>query len=752
MQVPSSLQDTWSKVTKDKSVSADDYKELLKAAAPNGKDEELDDDEAKFLSTLNSELKKNGIATKGTVPVDAINFGEKQVAQTVAKPEEIPTPDQAKEAANNPQSVDDTPPVETTNSPTAEQAETPDVTAKSAPAQEGKGLSGGLNFSVDIANPNLPKTAVLLNWTGYNKQVNTAFETAFGEKPGHSTKAPVLSKGKSDVIFNAFGAGSVKQMQQTVGAKQDDKFGPETYFRAKTHVASQINESESIEKLTQLKSLIGVLGNDPEVSKMSQVLDQRIGAVQSYLASKGEAQGYFAQVNTILSSADPKNMQSLVNAKTNLHDQFNQLSDSSKSLPQVSDMNTQAQGRLDSAISSLQGNIDQQNILGQKQQLVGELNDVLSKSISSGLTTGDTGKIQEGKKQIDATLAKYPAVKDSNDINELKQQANKQLDDVGSKITGITTLIAKKDWTPEDGASAVKSLGELPAGDFKNKLSTAIDGHSEVAKLKEKAKANTPTTLTGLHDVIGNGFWNAENSEGTKGLFQLIAKQGLLPDTMSKMSVDDQTRAIKVLTKDVKFDKMNDSEKFNVGIAKTIYDNLSKSANVDGDIKDKNLPSLKKETTPANFSNFNIDTGNYVKGMQFSIGDDRIGSEKEAALTMARGIMYGDVSKQTLGQLNRYELNDLTKFVKDKGSKDEKNELLKTVSQAYSEGVSVNIESLDKSDKSKVIKGILDMPKVDESKLDDLIKKSGKKIVFDLVKNENLSNDQLVTIAKHTSG
>ncbi|MBC7475128.1 MAG: hypothetical protein H7263_12610, partial [Candidatus Sericytochromatia bacterium] len=35
---------------------------------------------------------------------------------------------------------------------------------------------------------------------------------------------------------------------------------------------------------------------------------------------------------------------------------------------------------------------------------------------------------------------------------------------------------------------------------------------------------------------------------------------------------------------------------------------------------------------------------------------------------------------------------------------------------------------------------------------DDLIKKSGKKIVFDLVKNENLSNDQLVTIAKHTSG
>ncbi|MFN4150457.1 MAG: hypothetical protein ACK4IX_05910, partial [Candidatus Sericytochromatia bacterium] len=161
---------------------------------------------------------------------------------------------------------------------------------------------------------------------------------------------------------------------------------------------------------------------------------------------------------------------------------------------------------------------------------------------------------------------------------------------------------------------------------------------------------------------------------------------------------------------------------------------------------------LKKEPAPESFDKHNIDTKNYVNGMKFSIGSDRIGSEQEAALTMARGIMNGEVSKSTLGQLNRYELNDLTKFVEKKGVEGEKAQLLKTVATAYNENVPVSIESLDKRDKAAVVKNVLDIENVSEGKISELLKKAGKKVVLETVKNENLSDKQLSLIGKHVNG
>lgn len=722
MQIPSNLQDVWKNVSKDKSISVDDYKQIVKTAMPTGLDEELDTEESNFITALSSELKQNGIATKGSVPVGVLSFAQQAEAAPV-KPAQEDTPE-VQESSN---------------------ANTDEVTE-----EQFQELSNGLggNFSYELPKPELPANTVLVEWHGYNKQVNTAFSNAFGEKPPVGNKVPVLGKAKTENIIGAFGAGNVKQFQQIVGAKQDQKFGPETFFKTKIHVANEINGSENIEKMNQLKSIIGVLGNDPEVSKMKDVLDQRIGAVQNYLSNRDVVGNYFNNINSILNKANPNNMESLIGAKQGLQTEFNKLPEGIKSISQIDTANSNAIGKVDSAISALQGNMDGQ----QKTQLVSELNGILDSSIMSALTTGDNSKIKEGKTQVDAAVEKYPKIKDSDDIKGAQAKAHSTLDGIDSKITSVKTLIAKKDWSKEDNEFAVKTLNELPPGDFKNKLNTAIEGHSEAAKLKEKAKANTPTTVTGLHDVIGNGFFNLENPEGTKGLFQLVAKQGLLGDTITKMSVKDQTEAIKMLTKGVKFDKMNEGEKFNVGIAKTVYDNLSKSADVNGDINKKTLPELKKLETPANFDNNKIDINNYVQGMKFSIGEDRTGAEKEAALTMARGIMYGQVDKQALGQLNRYELNDLTKFVEKKGNKDEKQEFLKTVSQAYNEGVGVNIESLDKSDKAQVIKVLLDTPNANETKITDMLNKSGKKVTFDLVNNKNLSENQLVMIAKHTDG
>ncbi len=729
MDIPSSLQNVWKNVSQDKNITVDDYKEIVKTAMPNGLDEELDDAESAFITGLSSELKQNGLATKGSVPIGVLSF---------VKSEEVTPPVVAQQV------------VESKNAEKSDNVQAPKTEVTQEEAQElTSSLSGlGGNYSYELPKPDLPNNTVLLNWQGYNKQVNTAFSDAFGEKKPTGNKIPVLSKNKANNVLSAFGAGSVQQFQQMVGAKQDEKFGPETYFKTKIHVANEINSSDNIEKMTQLKSLIGVLGNDPEVTKMQGVLDQRIGVVKNYLSTRDTVSTYFSNVNSIVNKTNPTNMESLLNAKQGLQTEFNKLPESIKSIPQVNNANTDAMNRVNSAISALQGNLDNQNITKQKSQLVSELSGILDKSVLAGLTSGDNNKVKEGKAEVDATVEKYPQVKDSEDIKGVKAQAHSKLDGIDTKITSIKNLIAKKDWTKEESELAVKTLGELPDGDFKNSLSKAIERHSDASK----AKANTTTTLTGLHDVIGNGVFNLENPEGTKGMFQLIAKQGLLGETITKMTAEDQTEAIKMLTRDVKFDKMADGDKFNVGIAKTMLDNLSQSAKVDGDFSKKLLPELKKQEAPTNFDNQKIDLNNYVKGMKFSIGEDRSGSEKEAALTMTRGIMYGQVPKQALGQLNRYELSDLTKFVEKKGNKDEKQDFLKTVSQAYNEGVGVNIESLDRGDKAQVIKNILDTPNPNEAKLTDMINKSGNKVTIDLVKNKGLSDNQLVLIAKHSDG
>lgn len=741
MQIPNSLQNVWKDVSSDKSISTEDYKKIVNTAMPNGLDEELDSDEAQFINTLSSELKQNGVS-KGAVPIGVLSFAPKEEPAPVVQTKTEVKPENNTTQTNEGISEHEFSEI---NEPEPQQQNQTQNTVTNSTNPF------GVKYSYELPKPDLPTNKVLLEWHGYNKQVNTAFSTAFGEKPVNG-KVPVLSQGKSNAITEAFGTGGVKQFQQMVGAKQDDKFGPETYFKTKIHVANEINGSETIEKMTRLQSLIGVLGDDPEVGKMKEVLGQRIGIVQNYLSTRDNVNNYFNNINSLLANADLKSMDSLTNTKQGLQNEFNKLPEGIKGIQQVQFAHNDAMDKINGAISSLQSDLNNQSIAKQKTQLVGELNSILDNSIMPALKTGDNNKIKEGKAQVEAAVEKYPQIKDSEDIKGAKQKALNTLDGIDAKINSIKALIAKKDWTPEESAQAVKFLDELPEGDFKNQLNTAIEAHSEAAKLKEKARANTPTTVKGLNDVIGNGFWNLENPEGTKGLFQLIAKQGLLSETLTKMNVDDQTRAINILTKGVKFDKMNEGDKFNVGIAKTIYDNLSNSANVDGDVKKKTLPELKKIETPKNFDNNQVDLQNYVKGMQFSIGEDRAGSEKEAALTMARGIMYGQVSKQALGQLNRYELNDLTKFVEKKGSKEEKQDFLKTVSQAYGEGVAVNVESLDREDKAQVIKGLLDNPKPDESKITDLVNKSGKKVVFDLVKNKNLDDRQLVIMSKHTNG
>jgi hypothetical protein len=60
IRVPASLQNTWSQVASDKSIQANEYQQLLQAAAPTGKANEVDAAERQFLGQLRDHIEANG--------------------------------------------------------------------------------------------------------------------------------------------------------------------------------------------------------------------------------------------------------------------------------------------------------------------------------------------------------------------------------------------------------------------------------------------------------------------------------------------------------------------------------------------------------------------------------------------------------------------------------------------------------------------------------------------------------------------
>jgi hypothetical protein len=73
MQIPKDLQTTWKEVTKDKSVSNEDFNKLIDAAAPGKLNKEFDDDEIKFLAGLKSALETTK-SKDGTVAITELSF------------------------------------------------------------------------------------------------------------------------------------------------------------------------------------------------------------------------------------------------------------------------------------------------------------------------------------------------------------------------------------------------------------------------------------------------------------------------------------------------------------------------------------------------------------------------------------------------------------------------------------------------------------------------------------------------------
>ena len=119
---------------------------------------------------------------------------------------------------------------------------------------------------------------------------------------------------------------------------------------------------------------------------------------------------------------------------------------------------------------------------------------------------------------------------------------------------------------------------------------------------------------------------------------------------------------------------------------------------------------------------------------------------------MARGILDNTVPSRVLTKLDDREISMLVDVVGKKGSKEEKDKLLQVISGTYAKGDPVNIEFLGKTEKSQIIKNLLNEQNVDESKLSTMVEKSGKDVVLKVVKSGNLNDSQLVMLAKHSDG
>jgi len=785
MEIPNSINGAWNRAVEDKQITKEEFeKDILGAAISD--DGKIDDTERAFLSNLKSKLVDAGIATKGKVPVSDINFGTQETkttttsipddAKVVTKPDTKVIVDSKPVVTDTKATVDSKPVVTDTkakvdskpvvtdtkatvdskpvvtdtktssyvpniNSIQINSSSITDSTAVNSPANYATVANASLPYEL-MPSALTPEVPVLLNWTGYNQQVNSAFSQAFGVSS--TGGIPVLPDSKTAPILEAFGAGTVKQLQQKVGATQTEKFDPETYFRTKTYVATKINDSQNVSTLNTLKGILDTLGNDNEVNMMKKVVDKRIESVENAKGDREVLQNYINNTNNIVAKADPNSVKSLLNAKVEVNGEFKKIPDRLQDIPQVIEMHNQAIGKLDNAIAIVKPKLE---------QLLKDVNSIVTDAVKDGLTTGKLDKLNAAKTKIDETIAKSD-LKNTEDAKEVKTKAVGIIDSTIKVINDINGLIDKSKWTKDDMEKAKTLVGQLPEGDLKTRLQKAIEKHSGniVADNNNNTNNNTPinydvkTTLDGLHDVIGNGFFNLQNTDGTKAMFQLIAKQGIMPDAIKKMTVEDQTRAINILA-----DKGASS--FDIAIARTIYDNLNSSANVDKDINKKALANVKAASSVENFDSFKVDEKTYASGLIRSISSDTLlGHEVEAALTMARGIMNGEVSKSVLGKLNGYDIESLAKFIEKKGSANEKSAYFQTLAKAYNDDVSVSIENLNKEQKAQVVKETLSIPNVNEGKLDSMVKKAGKWAIYETVRNQNLNDSQLAVLGKHVDG
>lgn len=358
--------------------------------------------------------------------------------------------------------------------------------------------------------------------------------------------------------------------------------------------------------------------------------------------------------------------------------------------------------------------------------------------------TSESANATLQNKAIAERIKKLQVLKDSLPALLKEPELSAELAKIDGKIKNLgEKLVAADSTKTEKPADTSKEEIKSKTGGTDDQAETqkpeeAKKQEEKKNKIQESNKANIKTVLEGLHDVIGNGFFNARNKAGTGAMFQLLEKQGLLDEAVKKLNPDDQIEALKIL--------VSGTNIFNHAIAARIYANLSTSANLDGEFNDKEL-NILKNTAPETGS-FSIDPNQVYEGMKYSLYN-----EKEAGMTMARGIINREIYGDVLTKFSNFDLEELVKLVDKKGTAEEKENLAKVIAERYiTNGPSLKIEYLNKSAKAKIVKEVLSADKPEENKIQDMVKQMGKDVIFEAVNKGNLSDSQLATLAKHTDG
>jgi len=440
------------------------------------------------------------------------------------------------------------------------------------------------------------------------------------------------------------------------------------------------------------------------------------------------------KVNALIDTSDKSSLDSLKTLRGKVEEMFKGLADGAKATKQAQDIAGKAMERIFTSVENLFKADVNKFVEGVKTEILknGQIDSSASKKGLDEIVSKYVDVMKDpvfGRKDIEQNIKTASSLEFDKAIKETQLVINK-----------INTLTAKPDWTNEELTVAKELSNNLPSGKVKDKLDTEISIHEKKINAATSNKLNMETTVKGLHDVIGNGWFNLENKEGTKGMLQLVAKQNLLGDALTEMNIDDQVRAVKILLAD------KNTDKFDLAIAKTIFESLSNIADVSKKFDRESLMKLKGIEKPEKFDLFKLNEDSLVKGLKFSIG-----SEKEAALTMARGIINNEIPSSVLSKFDKDELKNLVDIVK-KANPLEKDELLKQIADLQGKGSSVNTENFETNDKARVIKEAFNSSETKSANIDKIIEKADKKTIFSLVENERLSDKELAKVAKNVDG
>lgn len=703
VNIPSNLQAIWNEVSKDGKIDkADRQKLLTEAQSKDGINNEEQDFLKNFESLTTSETSidvKNGNATGTFEFVDSVKFPSQAKTQDNSKYYPSVT------LGGNPTKPED-------------KKETPKV---ETPKTEGSTESTDSNSEVTPTQPESPSAPVS---TGLNAQEQKQLEDL--KKMRDTIKSQLQNPNDPNKI-------NLEKQLQDLDTKiktleDKSKTSPTEKPTAPTNTAPSTEIKKEIEILNNLYAL---KKNSVAQSEI-KLIDEKISKAETKIKNTmlDDIKGLTGRI------ASPDFNKDRDTIKAN----YNSLPDSLKNDPQI------------------KAGIDSISNVTPKQKLFAEINDVIGLATQEAMKTGDMHKFTIAKNEIQRLVDKNPELAGDEQVKKIISILNgsvpteKSGNYVYRTIDTIKTankLIDKPNWTKADYAKAKELLSEkndktskegenfFIDGPFRSRLEARV-GSFDTNRASEKEK-NQKTTIKGIDDVLGNGFLNAKNKEGVSAIFQSLAAQNELESTLKRMKSADQIKAMKMLSES--------QDKFDLAIAKKIYDNLSNISNVDDELK----PALRdkiKNFKPEEMNKYPVNENSFFKGLQYSLY-----SEKEAAMTMVRSLIDGNVSSKVLNRFSKEEMGMMKDLVNKQGTASEKEELLTLIGSNYAKGDSPNIEHMSDNEKAQVIKLMLDNENIDESKLDDLVNKAGNKAVTMAVNNNSDINDkQLALLAKHSDG